>query len=479
MTDPVTAAVQHALASGLLARDQRVVVGVSGGPDSVALLLALHAAALPVVAAHLNHRLRGEESDDDEAAVRAIASARGIPLHVERADPTRFERGNLEERARAERYAFLARTARAVGAAAIAVGHTADDQIETLFLRLLRGAGPAGLGGMAPRTSLTQLTGDDLPIVRPLLDVPRDATLAYCRAQGVEPRLDTSNVSDRFLRNRLRRRFLPALLRENPRLRERLTATMALLRDQHAFIRSEVERRWSEVAGPSEHSLRVDPLTRWPAALASEAIRRAAEQLTGPPSPLTLEHVARVLDAARAGAPRRLHLPRDLEAVITGPLLELRRRRAPAPPPAVLLTVPGTARFGPWELRADRRIATDVRRTSGPLSVWVRSAGPFLIRARRPGDRFRPLGGAGTVKVQDELVNRKTPRDERDFLPVVTAEERIVWLVGSRVSAEEAVMEGAPATWIEARRDAGASSLLQSSAGEGDGQSRAGRDDPN
>ncbi|GIW06057.1 MAG: hypothetical protein KatS3mg060_0862 [Dehalococcoidia bacterium] len=159
MTEPVTEAIRRALNSGLLAHDQAVLVGISGGPDSTALLLALAEAGIPVIAAHLNHRVRGAEADRDEDWVRALTAERGLPLVVERLDLTLSAGGNLEARARRERYAFLGRAARMVGARAIAVGHTADDQIETLLIRLVRGTGPAGLGGMAPSTRLDRLTG--------------------------------------------------------------------------------------------------------------------------------------------------------------------------------------------------------------------------------------------------------------------------------------------------------------------------------
>ncbi|GIW06058.1 MAG: hypothetical protein KatS3mg060_0863 [Dehalococcoidia bacterium] len=280
------------------------------------------------------------------------------------------------------------------------------------------------------------------------------STIAYCRARGIEPLTDSTNASEQFLRNRLRTGVLPALLRENPRLVEDVTAAMTLLRDQQAFVRAEVDRRWDEIAGPAG-SLRRDVLVAWPMALASEAIRLAAERIVGPPSPLEHRHVSQLLAAAGACGPRRLHLPGGLEAVVDDGHLRIQRRRPASTPPApVVLAVPGTVRFGPWTLRAERRTARDVRRSSGPRHVWVRSGGPFLVRSRRPGDRYRPFGGPGSVMLQDALVNWKTPREERDFVPVVVEGEAIVWLVGGRVAGDQAVAEGDEATWIEAHRDA-------------------------
>jgi tRNA(Ile)-lysidine synthase len=229
---------------------------------------------------------------------------------------------------------------------------------------------------------------------------------------------------------------------------------MEQLREQQALVRAEVERRWNELAVGHATSLRRGVIAEWPVALAHEALRHAAEQVAGPPSPLERRHLRRLRVLARTGTPRRLDLPGGLEAVVEGPVLRLGRRdAAPTPPTSVTLVVPGTVRFGPWEVRAERRRVAAARETSGPFQVWVRSAGPFIVRGRRAGDRFRPLGGSGTVTVQDELVNRKVPRNERALLPVIAVADRIVWLVGSRVSAEEAVTEGELATWLEARRD--------------------------
>ena len=451
MPHPVALAVQRALAEGVLPRDQLLLVALSGGPDSVALTLALAAEQLPLVAAHFNHRLRGAASDEDAAWVEAFAAARGLRLvigHDDLPSPTR----NWEAVARQRRYRFLGAVARAEGASAIVVAHTRDDQLETFLLRLLRGAGPAGLAGMAPVSRLDQLTGVAVPVVRPLLETPRAATLDYCRQAGVTPRHDRSNDSPRFLRNRLRHHVLPLLQRENPRLAEEVATLTTLLRDQQQIIREEVQRRWNEVALPGEVALRREVLRRWPRALASEAVRLAVAPLLASPSPLTSRHLQAVLALVARERPGRLQLPAGLEAVTDQEALRLQRRRVPQVPLPVTLTAPGEAAFGGWRLRAERRVATAVRETSSPTSVWLHSEGPFLVRSRAPGDRYRPLGRSGSVTLQDELVNRKVPREERPRVPVVTVGERIVWVVGSRIAESERVREGEMATWLQAER---------------------------
>ncbi|MFN8535687.1 MAG: tRNA lysidine(34) synthetase TilS [Dehalococcoidia bacterium] len=459
MPDSLTHAVRRAIAHGLVSVDHTVIVALSGGADSTALTLALAGEGIEVVAAHYNHRLRGKESDADELAVRELAAARGLALVVG-ADPHPPGMGspdrNVEQTARQRRYRFLGHCAREHNATHIAVGHTLDDQFETLLIRLIRGTGPTGLSGMAPLARIDRLTGGPYWITRPLLGVSHAATLAYCAAHEVTPVADQSNESTRFLRNRVRRGIVPAFVRENPRIVADTADLMALLRDQQQFIRQEVERRWGEVSVPGEGAvLRREVLARWPAALASEAVRVAAEHLVAPPSPLEYSHIVRLLGHVRAGEWARLHLPAGLEALVDRVALRIRLRQTEAPPSPVRLEVPGSVQFGHWRVHAERRTADQVRQTSGPGQAWVHSAGPFEVRSRRPGDRYRPFGRGGSVTLQDDFVNRKVPREERPFLPVVTSHEQIVWTPGGRIAQCQEVVDGEPATLLRAERVGG------------------------
>jgi tRNA(Ile)-lysidine synthase len=308
---PLVAAVDRALrpAAPLLA-GQGVVLGLSGGADSVALLDVLVSLAgrhrYRVVAAHLDHGLR-PDSAGDAAFCRRLCQRQGVPLHTGSADVAaraRREGGGLEQAARRERYRFLHRVRRETHAAAIAVAHTRDDQAETLLMRLLRGAGATGLGGMRPRSGR---------LIRPLLGVSREEVLAHLRERGLDWREDSSNADLRHLRNRVRLELLPYLeARFNPALRAGLARTAGLLADEAAHLREQADALLERIARIEGRTIVLDPagLGSAPPAVARVAVRQALRRAGGL-ARVRAVHVDRILSLARtkgAGG-RRLPLP--------------------------------------------------------------------------------------------------------------------------------------------------------------------------
>jgi tRNA(Ile)-lysidine synthase len=289
-----------------------VVLGLSGGADSVALLDALVSLrgrrGFRVVAAHLDHGLR-PGSTEDASFCRALCERLGVPLRTASADVAaraRRERGGLEQAARRERYAFLRRVREETGASVIAVAHTRDDQAETLLLRLLRGAGATGLGGMRPRSG-----GGDL--VRPLLRVSRDEVLVHLRERGLAWREDPTNADTRHTRNRIRHELLPYLeARFNPSLREGLSRTARILRDEADHLATEAEALLDEIARVDGDQVKLDrhALARAPLAVARVAVRQALARAGGL-GRVGAVHVERVLALARSktASGRRLPLP--------------------------------------------------------------------------------------------------------------------------------------------------------------------------
>ena len=220
-----------------LEQDLLLLVGVSGGPDSLCLLDVLRRLDYRLVVAHLDHGLR-PESADEALAVQRLAESLGAACVVERQDVSAFAEMHgisLEEAARSVRYRFLFEQARLYEAQAVAVGHTADDQVETVLMHLLRGAGLSGLRGMAYR-SLPNTWSQDIPLVRPLLGTWREEVLAYCHANALQPHLDSSNLDIRFYRNRLRHDLIPYLKNYNPRVHEVLWRTARVLSDDYAVL---------------------------------------------------------------------------------------------------------------------------------------------------------------------------------------------------------------------------------------------------
>ena len=328
----LVAAVDRALqADGLSLHGRTIVVGLSGGADSVALVDALASLrrrrGFRLVAAHLDHGLRSG-SRDDAAFCAAFCATLDVPLRAATADVrarAARERGGLEQAARRERYAFLRAVRDEEGAAAILVAHTRDDQAETLLLRLLRGAGATGLAGMRPRA------GD---ILRPLLDVSRAEVLDHLRERGLAWREDPSNADPAHRRNRVRHELLPYLeARFNPEIRAALARTASLLADEAAHVRAEAETLLARVAREEEGTLVLGRLSlaEAPTPVARVAIRLALLRAGGL-GQVGAVHVDKVLRLIRSKAPsgRRLPLPGGREARFTHDEVRLEKRAGTA-----------------------------------------------------------------------------------------------------------------------------------------------------
>jgi tRNA(Ile)-lysidine synthase len=403
-----------------------VVAGLSGGPDSVAMLDALlvlaPARGLRVVAAHLDHGLR-PGAKDDAAFCRELCRRLGVSLREGSADVAgRAERdgGGVEEAAREERYEFLRGVKEEEEAAAIAVAHTRDDQAETLLLRLLRGAGRRGLAAMRERS------GD---LWRPLLAVSRAEVLAHLRARELPSREDPTNADPSFLRNRVRAELLPYLeSRLNPSARETLARAAGLLAEEDDLLSELAEALWTRVARPDAGAVLLDreALRSAPRALARRAVRRALEE-TGGLRGVGHGHVEKSLALAAGASGRRLPLPGGREAFVRFGEIRIGARELAAGPFLIELPVPGRV-----DLPGGRTVLA--RPAQGPASAGKNSAvvaapeGPLVVRSRRAGDRVR--AGHGDVSLKRYLIDRRVPADLRPRLPLVAAGHRVVWVPG-------------------------------------------------
>jgi tRNA(Ile)-lysidine synthase len=435
-----------------------VLVGVSGGPDSVCLLHVFHRLGYPLVVAHLDHGLRPESAADAEA-VRRLAESLGLEPVIERQDAAaaaRAEKLSIEEAARNLRYRFLFRVAVSYGAQAVAVAHTANDQVETFLMHLLRGAGLAGLRGMAHR-SLPNPWSETIPLARPLLDVWREEIETYLRLHGLPVVQDASNRDYRFYRNRLRGEALPYLDTLNPGVRKRFHQTAGLLRDEDEVIEMVAAEAWQACfAGEASGALAFNArrLRNQPAAVQRRLLRRAAAALRPGLRDLDFAAVQRGIEFI--GSPTRtrqtdwiaglrLEMEGDrlwlAEADVTLPAAEWPQ----LPPGARLeLSIPGEITLpGGWRLRAEPAPLTPalyahIQSNSDPYQAWLdRAALPetLQVRPRRPGDRFRPLGmGGRSVKLSDFMINTGMPRRARAGWPLVTAGDAIAWAPGYRLA---------------------------------------------
>ncbi len=457
---------EFARATGTLRPGETYAVGVSGGVDSLALLYALRAAApalgISLHVAHLDHGLRGAAAAADAQFVADLARDWGLPATVAAADVGRYARERRlgsEEAARECRYAFFADVVRRLGAAGVVVGHTADDQVETVLLHFLRGSGLAGLRGMAPvqelsvsdpsrwRTPAAGLAGErwSLRVLRPLLGTTRAEVLAYAERHALTYRVDASNEDVALTRNRIRGELLPLLESYNVAFRAAVLRMARLLADDYAFLAQAAAAVWGSVAETEPGAVRLNlaALLTLAPALRRLIIRRAFAWLVGDTADLAATHVEQVEALAERGRTGGgVDLPAGVRAARTyGALLLCVREPAARALPAqgVPLRVPGVTSVEPgWQVEADVRAgicaeADDPRHADFDLD---RLDGEVVVRRRRPGDRLRPVGLGGSKKVQDILVDRKVPRWERDAVPVVAGGGRVLWLVGHAVDEQ-------------------------------------------
>ena len=447
----VQAALQRALrAAGLAAYDGPLVVGVSGGPDSLALLdsLARVGPAERLVVAHLDHALR-PTSTADAALVARAAAERGLRFVTERIDVValaRADRQSLEAAGRAARYDFLARVARAAGAAAVVVGHNADDQAETILLHLLRGAGVGGLRGMSAAAPLPG--GPDLWLLRPLLGVARADIEKYCALAGLQPATDASNADPSFTRNRLRHELLPLLATYNPQISQQLRETGALAAAEDELLSGLEDAAWREIALPSppgQVRLGRDRWRRQPLALRRRLLRRAITACLPAVADVgfqAIEAARRTAEGAASGG--RVSLPGGVVMAAGYETLDFYRgaavRHADWPqltaPSALALPIPGTvALAGGWYLTAEPLPHPDLDAIAANADPWTAivalgTNAALVVRPRAPGERIRPLGLGGTTKLKEVMIDRRIPAAARALWPLVATDEHPVWLAG-------------------------------------------------
>jgi tRNA(Ile)-lysidine synthase len=429
----------------LTAPGTHILVAVSGGADSVALLLALHRLARngrpALTAAHLHHGLRGREADADARFVRAVCRRLGVRCVVGRAAVRARARArgeSIEMAARAARYAFLERTARRVGATQIATAHTRDDQAETVLLKLARGAGPEGLSGIAPCTAPA---GRRVGLVRPLLTVSRAEVEAFLKRLGQDWRTDASNVSRDHLRNRVRHDVLPLLEAAlNPAIRAVLARTADILRAENAWMDAEARR-----ACPPDGRLTVRGVAGLPAALRRRVLRvwlSAQGVETERIDFETVERITRLAGTVRGT--RSVDLPGGRIVRRRYGYLAVAQRGTPAAF-RVALALPGTTELPQVGLRVHAAVAPGIVRARGrPGATPARASlnraavGRRRVYARswRPGDRMRPYGMEGSRKLQDIFTDARVPADRRGHIPVFECGGEIVWIPGYRVARD-------------------------------------------
>ncbi|RPI86872.1 MAG: tRNA lysidine(34) synthetase TilS [Chloroflexi bacterium] len=432
-----------------------IIVGVSGGPDSLCLLDVLYKKRYKVVAAHLNHQLRQTASEDAEM-VRGVAARMRIPFVVENVDVEAFAAANsvsIEEAARITRYRFLFRTAVKGNAQAVAVAHNADDQVETFLMHLLRGSGLSGLRGMEYR-SLPNSWSDTIPLVRPLLGIWREEIVAYLKERKLQPVFDVTNLNVNYQRNRVRHALLPYLEGYNPETRKILFRTAQLLTGDYEIIEKYVQKVYertvvTEVEGAV--GLQYEFIRAEDVPVQRHLLRKAIAALRPGLRDINFEAIERFVSFLQ-NPPRsgQTDLTAGLRLVFEGDKVWVADWNADLPTggwPSIPKTPiefipPTTVELGDgWVLAASEPTRIEdfndrYDRNQDPFTAWIDPTKiqlPLMLRRRMAGDRYRPLGMEGnSLKLSDLMINHKLPKRARESWPIVCSGDEVVWVPGIR-----------------------------------------------
>ena len=431
---------------------QKLLVAVSGGPDSVCLLHILFKLKQELNTelhiAHLNHQLRGKESAADAAYVAELARKLKIPATIESRNVKAYRkqhRISLEEAAREVRYTFLAEVAAKIGAERVAVGHTAADHVETILMHLIRGSGTRGLKGLQP-VNVWKSGDTSLNIIRPLLELTREDTEAYCRRHRLHPRTDSSNLSPKLFRNRIRHELIPLLQSYNPQVAEALQRTARIAADDLGFIDTEVTRQQNAVTRRESDAVIMDrqKFLALSPALQRYLLRSAIESILSNLKDIEAKHIEDLIAALEKPAGRVIGLPDGLNFTIEHDRYILAPDTAstcPFPPleNEYALQVPGRTSIPGGDILASvitSDEAINQYRQADDFTAYCdfdKTGSVFTVRHRLEGDRFQPLGLKSPKKLNMFMIDARIPRAWRERIPIVTAPGQIIWLAGWRI----------------------------------------------
>ena len=436
-----------------LKKERPLIVGVSGGADSLCLMSILHEAGYQIIVGHFDHQLR-EESNQDAEAVKKLCASLNFECVVGAEDVRAYSQSkklSIEEAARELRYRFLLNLARERNAQAVAVGHTADDQVETVLMHLLRGSSLNGLKGMSYRTIIQTFDGN-ISLVRPLLEMSRAETVGYCNAHNLAFLHDASNDSLEYRRNKIRHELIPMLEAYNPQVRAALLRMSQTLKDDFEVLDSLVDSAWRECATLEDgyvvfNSLALD---KYPAAFQRHLIKRAMRTLI-PDVDVTYETLMRAMDLTqrREGAKaQRTDLKSGLYLFREGNQFYVCKKDAELPlnlfpqmkEDEISISIPSELELmNGWRFAIERLENFEVEEipaNENPFELSLDAdtlAESLYLRKYRRGDKIIPLGMEGhSQKLSDLFVNEKIPQRARENWVLLCAGEKIIWVAGIR-----------------------------------------------
>lgn len=437
---------QTILDENLISAGDSVIVAVSGGPDSMALFHGLWQLRckynLNLVAAHLNHGFRGEEADQDADYVARMAAKMDVPFFLKKVNvPYWMGEWGLgpQEAARIIRYDFLREVAGNLKRAVIATAHHGDDQVETIMMRLIRGTGPEGLSGIP----FKRLDGG-IPVVRPLLTISRTEIEAYCTEYELHPRLDRSNLSGKYTRNRIRLELIPLLKRENPEITQNMIHLSSLMREENDFIESEAQYSLNGIIAekkPNKIIIKQKDFQSFHLALQRRMIKLILSYLSGKSNQIQFKHIEdcrRLFEnpspSARLNLPGTILVRREYNRVVfsrekTSGLSHF-QHLLPIPGCVFIPEIGRTVHCSRVQGESVMEESSSTRTILDPKMVH----GQLFVRNRRPGDRLSIKGMSGSKKIKDLFIDEKIPKLHREQIPLLVDEEKVLWIPGIRES---------------------------------------------
>jgi len=424
-----------------------LVVAVSGGADSVCLLYALAQLKdelnLQLHVAHFNHSLRGAEADADAQYVADLARTLKLPSTIEKRDINSYgSTSSVEEKARVARYTFLAEVAASAGSKAVAVAHTADDQVETILMHLVRGTGLAGLCGMR-EVSTWESSPDEsgTTIIRPLLGVTRKEVESYCGASKLTPRIDSSNKTPDYMRNRFRHELIPLLESYNANFKDALLRLTRVVAAEITLLDEQVSDVWDAVVSEEDKLLNIDrdAFCQLPVAVKRHLIRRVLEQMAGTLTDIEAVHIENVLDIIEKPVGKKLSLPYSLVLVngyntCTIGSETLQNDASEVIEVEYTLNVPGDTMIPGWKIAASIENKQLKNESKYHECFDYDVVGSELsVRGKKASDKFQPLGMTRNKSLKDFMVDLKIPKAQRNGIPIVCSPEHIIWVVGYRI----------------------------------------------
>lgn len=435
----------------MITAGDRIIAGVSGGPDSLCLIYALNKLKaklkIELFAVHINHSIRGKSADMDQQFVEDFCRKLGIQVYSEKILVKQIagdRKISVEEAGRIARYDCFEKYAKELNANKIAVGHNMNDNSETVLLNLVRGTGIEGLKGIEPVRGM---------IIRPLIEISRAEIELYCKEEGLNPRIDETNTDSAYTRNRIRNGLIPYIKENfNPNIIEAINRTAEIIYDENLFVSEVSEAYYSECLQDSDQNsikINLEKFNMLHSAVRKRIIRMAVERLNGSTRAVEKIHIEQVMglaDNAKTGTVCRLN--GGIEVIIEYKnLIFIKGKAKKRVDFCYDISIPGKVEIPQVNACLNIKVI-DVKnfkpeaKSSNVCLIDKKTVGESLqIRNRRNGDRINPEGMKGTKKLKDYFIDEKIPREQREVIPVVADGQEIIWIIGKRYSEKHRITE--------------------------------------